>query len=161
MPVLRSSCSRPVLACLTPVLFRTSRSCCPKGLSWPGRLSRRGRARSPRFAAHLPIDRPWVEIHPPGTLEWGDVLRIDNTFYAGQSERTNAAGTEQLRQALWVMGLRRGSTAGAARAASAQRCQYAWPGAIHAERPCGFGRLGRLCRPAAVRRARRHRRTGA
>jgi dimethylargininase len=54
--------------------------------------------------AYLPVDRPWVEIHPPGTLEWGDVLRIDDTFYAGQSARTNAAGTEQLRQALRVWG---------------------------------------------------------
>ena len=45
------------------------------------------------------------------------------------------------------MGLRRGSTAGAARAASAQRRQHAWPGAINAEQPWGFGRLGRLCRP--------------
>ena len=39
------------------------------------------------------------------------------------------------------MGLRRGSTAGAARAASAQRRQHAWPGAINAERPSGSGPL--------------------
>ena len=72
----------------------------PEGiiLAWPAEPTRQGEVAAIR--AHLPVDRPWVEIHPPGTLEWGDVLRIDTTFYAGQSARTNAAGTEQLRQAL-------------------------------------------------------------
>lgn len=76
----------------------------PEGviLAWPAEPTRQGEVAAIR--AHLPIDRPWVEIHPPGTLEWGDVLRIDNTFYAGQSERTNAAGTEQLRHALGSWG---------------------------------------------------------
>ena len=103
MPVLRSSCSRLVLACLTPVLSRTSRSCCPKGLSWPGRLSRTCQGEVAAIRTHLPVDRPWVEIDPPGTLEWGDVLRIDATFYAGQSGYERA-GTEQLGQALRVWG---------------------------------------------------------
>ena len=76
----------------------------PEGviLAWPAEPTRQGEVAAIR--AHLPVDRPWVEIHPPGTLEWGDVLRIDATFYAGQSERTNAAGTEQLRQALGLWG---------------------------------------------------------
>ena len=76
----------------------------PEGiiLARPAELTRQGEVAAIR--AHLPVDRPWVEIHPPGTLEWGDVLRIDTTFYAGQSARTNAAGTEQLRQALKVWG---------------------------------------------------------
>lgn len=76
----------------------------PEGvvLAWPAEPARQGEVAAMR--AHLPVDRPWVEIHPPGTLEWGDVLRIDRTFYAGQSARTNAAGTEQLREALGKWG---------------------------------------------------------
>ena len=76
----------------------------PEGviLARPAELARQPEVDAMR--AHLPADRPRVEIHPPGTLEWGDVLRIDNTFYAGQSARTNAAGTEQLRQALGSWG---------------------------------------------------------
>ena len=76
----------------------------PEGivLAWPAEPTRQGEVAAIR--AHLPVDRPWIEIHPPGTLEWGDVLRIDATFYAGQSARTNAAGTEQLRQALGSWG---------------------------------------------------------
>ena len=76
----------------------------PEGviLAWPAEPARQGEVAAIR--AHLPIDRPWVELHPPGTLEWGDVLRIDNTFHAGQSARTNAAGTNQLRQALRLWG---------------------------------------------------------
>lgn len=54
----------------------------------------------------LPAGRPWIEITPPGTLEWGDVLQIERTFYAGQSQRTNADGAEQLRRALDPWGYR-------------------------------------------------------
>ncbi len=50
--------------------------------------------------AFLPAGWPVFEIAAPGTLEWGDVLRIDRTFYVGQSARTNAAGTEQAQQLL-------------------------------------------------------------
>jgi dimethylargininase len=34
-------------------------------------------------------------ISAPGTLEGGDVMRVENTFYAGLSERTNAEGIRQ------------------------------------------------------------------
>ncbi len=71
-------------------------------LARPAEPARQGEVDAMR--AHLPADRPWVEIHPPGTLEWGDVLRIDNTFYAGQSARTNAVGAEQLRRVLGPWG---------------------------------------------------------
>ena len=72
----------------------------PEGvvLAWPAERARQGEVAAIR--AHLPADRPWVEISLPATLEWGDVLRIDTTFYAGQSARTNAAGAEQMRRAL-------------------------------------------------------------
>ncbi len=35
-------------------------------------------------------------IKPPGTLEGGDVLRAENHFYIGLSQRTNHSGAEQL-----------------------------------------------------------------
>jgi dimethylargininase len=73
-------------------------------LAWPAEPSRQGEVDAVR--AFLPTDRPWIEIGPPATLEWGDVLRIDTVFYVGQSARTNAAGVEQLRQALAPWGYR-------------------------------------------------------
>lgn len=54
---------------------------------------------------HLPAELPVAEIQPPGTLEWGDVLRIGDRLYVGQSARTNVAGTEQLRQIVEPLGL--------------------------------------------------------
>lgn len=54
---------------------------------------------------HLPASLPAAQIEPPGTLEWGDVMRIGDTFYVGQSARSNAAGTEQLRRLLEPLGL--------------------------------------------------------
>lgn len=71
-------------------------------VAWPAEPSRQGEVDA--MAAYLPRDRPWVEISPPATLEWGDVLRIDTTFYVGQSTRTNATGAEQLRRALAPLG---------------------------------------------------------
>ena len=35
-------------------------------------------------------------IKPPGTVEGGDVLRVDNHFYIGLSQRTNQEGARQL-----------------------------------------------------------------
>ncbi|MCB0198643.1 MAG: hypothetical protein KDI03_01110 [Anaerolineae bacterium] len=54
---------------------------------------------------HLPDDRPVMAVEAPGTLEWGDVLRIDDTLYIGLSKRTNAAGVEQVRAALTPLGM--------------------------------------------------------
>ena len=77
----------------------------PEGiiLAWPAEPARSRRGRRDSRDLPAPIDRG-SNTDPPGTLERGDVLRIDATFYAGQSERTNAAGTEQLRQALGAWG---------------------------------------------------------
>jgi len=36
-------------------------------------------------------------IHPPGTLDGGDLLHIENTIFAGLSSRSNQSGIEQLR----------------------------------------------------------------
>jgi dimethylargininase len=43
-------------------------------------------------------------ITDPGTLDGGDVLKIGATIYVGQGGRTNAAGIEQLREALAPLG---------------------------------------------------------
>jgi dimethylargininase len=43
---------------------------------------------------------PTVELTAPATLEGGDVLVLPDHVYVGRSERTNAAGIEQLRAAL-------------------------------------------------------------
>ncbi|MDZ7807297.1 MAG: arginine deiminase family protein [Gracilimonas sp.] len=37
-------------------------------------------------------------IKEPGTLEGGDVMMVDDTFYVGLSDRTNEAGIKQFRQ---------------------------------------------------------------
>jgi len=38
------------------------------------------------------------KIQPPGTLEGGDVLLVEDTYYVGLSARTNYAGAEQLKE---------------------------------------------------------------
>jgi dimethylargininase len=40
--------------------------------------------------------RPLAAIEEPGTLEGGDVMRIEQTLYVGLSARTNEAGARQL-----------------------------------------------------------------
>ena len=40
--------------------------------------------------------RPLVHIHPPGTVDGGDVLMVGNHFFIGLSERTNKDGAAQL-----------------------------------------------------------------
>lgn len=50
--------------------------------------------------------RPLELMASPGTLEGGDVLRIEKTLYVGLSNRTNHAGAEQLRHLLEPFGYR-------------------------------------------------------
>lgn len=54
---------------------------------------------------HLPPGLPVQAVEPPGTLEWGDVLRVGHTLYMGQSGRTNAAGVDQVRRWVEPLGL--------------------------------------------------------
>lgn len=54
---------------------------------------------------YLPDNRPVMAVEAPGTLEWGDVLRIDDTLVVGLSQRTNPAGAQQVRAALTPLGL--------------------------------------------------------
>jgi dimethylargininase len=63
-------------------------------LARPGAESRRGETTS--IAAALSAWRHVFEIHPPGTLEGGDVLVLDRTIVVGLSSRTNSAGAAQL-----------------------------------------------------------------
>jgi len=60
----------------------------------PGAPSRRGEIESIEMvlAQLLPVAR----IEPPGTLDGGDVLRVENRFYIGRSVRTNDSGARQL-----------------------------------------------------------------
>jgi len=62
----------------------------------PGAPSRRPEVAS--VAQVLERYRPLYAIEPPGTIDGGDVLRIGRTIYVGQSARTNASGTDQLRE---------------------------------------------------------------
>jgi len=60
----------------------------------PGAASRRAEVDS--VAAALAALRPLVRIHPPATLDGGDVLRVGRTLFVGRTPRTNAAGIAAL-----------------------------------------------------------------
>jgi dimethylargininase len=67
----------------------------------PGAASRRGEE---ALVAPLLRERlPTVELVSPATLEGGDVLVLPDRVYVGRSDRTNAAGIEQLRAALYPL----------------------------------------------------------
>jgi dimethylargininase len=70
----------------------------------PGALSRRGETAS--VAAALQGLRELCHIEAPGTLDGGDVLRLDRTLYVGASARSNAEGIAQLRSLLAPFGYR-------------------------------------------------------
>jgi dimethylargininase len=57
------------------------------------------------FRPFVPQELTLVTINEPATLEWGDVLRIGNTLYVGQSARSNAAGAEQVAAAVQPLGI--------------------------------------------------------
>jgi dimethylargininase len=50
--------------------------------------------------------KPYFTVHflSTGTLDGGDVLRIENTLYVGQSSRTDAAGTQALQAVVSPLG---------------------------------------------------------
>lgn len=60
----------------------------------PGAKSRRPETAS--IAAALGRYRKLVRIEAPGTLDGGDVLRVNRTLYVGVSSRSNASAIEQL-----------------------------------------------------------------
>jgi dimethylargininase len=71
----------------------------------PGADSRREETAGVEEAvARLGCSVNW--IWEPGTLDGGDVLKIDDTIYVGRGGRTNAAGVQQLRAAFEPLGAR-------------------------------------------------------
>ncbi len=52
----------------------------------------------------LEFYRPIFHIHPPGTVDGGDVMMINNHFFIGISERTNTEGAAQLASLLAAAG---------------------------------------------------------
>ena len=60
----------------------------------PGVPSRQ--AETVTVAEALRVFRIICEVQAPGTLDGGDVLRVDRTLYVGRSGRTNAEGIAQL-----------------------------------------------------------------
>lgn len=73
-------------------------------LTRPGALSRRGEVAA--VAEALEAFRPTAEIHEPGTLDGGDVLRLGHTVYVGISARSNEEGIRQLGRHLAPHGYR-------------------------------------------------------
>jgi dimethylargininase len=65
-----------------------------KVISRPGAAARRGEEEA--IARVLAGYGPTESITAPGTMEGGDVLRAENHYYIGISERTNSEGADQL-----------------------------------------------------------------
>ncbi len=65
----------------------------------PGAVSRRGEIRAVSRAMAR-FDRPIAGIKAPATLDAGDVMMVKDYFYVGLSDRTNAAGVNQLTEIL-------------------------------------------------------------
>ena len=65
-------------------------------LTRPGAESRRGEVDA--VADVLRDYRAVARIDPPGTLDGGDVLRLDRVIYAGRTPRTNDRGIDNLRE---------------------------------------------------------------
>jgi dimethylargininase len=70
----------------------------------PGAPSRRAETAS--IAAALGKHRELVRIESPGTLDGGDVLRVERALYIGVSSRSNTGGIEQLGSLLLPFGYR-------------------------------------------------------
>lgn len=70
----------------------------------PGAPSRQGEEAA--MGLVLAQYRPLARIEAPGTLDGGDVLLVDDHCFVGISERTNAAGADQLDQILVEYGYR-------------------------------------------------------
>jgi dimethylargininase len=68
----------------------------------PGAESRR--RETPAVAEALAAYRPLHEIHPPGTVDGGDVLVTGRRVFVGRSTRTNEAAVGQMRQVLEPFG---------------------------------------------------------
>jgi dimethylargininase len=65
-------------------------------LTRPGAESRRGEVDA--VADVLRDDRTLARIGAPGTIDGGDVLRLDRVIYVGRTPRTNDGGIDKLRE---------------------------------------------------------------
>jgi len=75
----------------TAVLMEELAVICNLGVS-----SRRGEERS--IVGHIESFYDNIDkIYPPGTLEGGDVMKVEDNFFIGLSKRTNKNGIEQFR----------------------------------------------------------------
>jgi dimethylargininase len=70
----------------------------------PGAPSRRGEV--PSVADALAAWREVRAIEAPGTIDGGDVLRVERTLYVGRSARTNTDAMTQLQEHLAPLGYR-------------------------------------------------------
>jgi len=68
----------------------------------PGAESRR--PESPTIAEALRPYRPLAFVEPPGTLDGGDVLRVERKLFVGLSARTSVAGIAQLARIVGPLG---------------------------------------------------------
>jgi len=69
----------------------------------PGVLSRRGEA--DQITSILTQSFPQTySIEAPGTLDGGDICKVENTYFLGLSDRTNLAGAQQLAAILQYFG---------------------------------------------------------
>lgn len=71
-------------------------------INHPGAPSRQGEEMT--LEPVLQRYRPVARIHPPGTVDGGDVLCVERRFLIGLSERTNKAGAAQLSELLEATG---------------------------------------------------------
>ncbi|PKP34648.1 MAG: N(G),N(G)-dimethylarginine dimethylaminohydrolase [Bacteroidetes bacterium HGW-Bacteroidetes-17] len=67
-------------------------------ITFPGHVNRRGEELS--VASKLAEFRTLEYIKYPGTLDGGDIMRAENHFFIGLSDRTNKEGAEQLMKLL-------------------------------------------------------------
>jgi dimethylargininase len=70
----------------------------------PGAQSRQGEVNEIEQTIHLFFKDKITKITSPGTLEAGDILRVENHFFIGISARTNEDGAQQMMQALSSQG---------------------------------------------------------
>ncbi|HEV2360133.1 MAG TPA: arginine deiminase family protein, partial [Acidimicrobiales bacterium] len=64
-------------------------------MACPAEASRQGELKSARSVVEA-LGLEIEEITSPGTLDGGDVLKVGETIYVGQSDRTNAEGVREL-----------------------------------------------------------------
>ncbi len=64
----------------------------------PGHATRRGEAQSVRET--LSKYKTIIDIEEPGTVDGGDIMRVEDHFFIGLSKRTNQSGADQLAEAI-------------------------------------------------------------